>query len=202
MSTAPKRYFSAAEYLALERKASYKSEFLRGEIFAMAGASKEHVTIVNNIGGELRARLKGRPCDVFGTDMRLKVDRTGLYTYPDITAVCGEAKFEPSAVDTLLNPQVLFEVLSPSTEAYDRGAKFGHYRQVPSLRDYVVVSQDKCLIEHFVRQPDDSWLLTVFDNMAQTVPLPALACELPLAEIYYRIEFPSPDAARPNLENV
>ena len=197
MSTVPKRYYSAAEYLALERKATYKSEYLRGEIFAMAGASPDHAKIVINIGGELRARLKGKPCDIFSTDLRLKVDRTGLYTYPDIVTLCGQPEYDPADNATLLNPQVIFEVLSPSTEAYDRGAKFRHYRQVPSLLNYVLVAQDTCLVELYVRQPDGSWNLTVFDKMEQSAPLAPLACELPLSEIYYRVEFPSAEAATP-----
>ena len=129
--------------------------------------------------------------------MCFKVDRTGLYTYPDISALCGKAEFDKAGVATLLNPHVIFEVLSPSTEAYDRGTKFGHYRQLPSLCEFVLISQEKCLVERYTRQPDDTWLLTVFDNLSQTLPIPTLACELPLAEIYYRIEFPSVEAATP-----
>src|SRR5262245_46847116 len=125
------------QYLVLERKADFKSEYLNGYIIAMAGASREHNLIAGNLHGELRSQLKGRPCETYVSDMRVFIDRTGLYTYPDIVAVCGEARFQDDGVDTLLNPTVIVEVLSDSTERYDRGRKFGHYRQLPSLREYV-----------------------------------------------------------------
>ena len=140
MSIAPTRRLSPQEYLAQERRADFRSEYLRGEVFAMAGASFEHTLIKDNISGEARSELKNGPCRVLTSDIRVKVDATGLYTYPDVAIVCDEPQFEDDAVDTLLNPRVIVEVMSDSTEKYDRGAKFVHYRQVPSLQEYILVS--------------------------------------------------------------
>jgi Uma2 family endonuclease len=139
MSTAANKRYTPEEYLALERAAPFKSEYLGGEIFAMAGTSKEHVRIARNLIAALHDQLRNSPCEVFGSDLRVKVSRTGLYTYPDVTIACADLEFEDERVDTLLNPRVIFEILSDSTEAYVRGKKFHHYRQIPSLMEYVLV---------------------------------------------------------------
>src|SRR5262245_5122353 len=131
-SAALKTRYTPEQYLALERKADFRSEFCNGFITAMAGASREHNLPAGNLHAEIRSQLKGRPCETYVNDLRVLVSRTGLYTYPDVVAVCGEAQFLDDEVDTLLNPTVIVEVLSPSTESYDRGRKFGHYRQLPS----------------------------------------------------------------------
>lgn len=191
MSTAPKRYPTPQEYLAQERKASTKSEYLNGEIFAMAGTSRKHNLIAVNLARELSERLREGDCEVYQSDMRVKVDETGLYTYPDVTVVCGGPEFEDAEVDTLLNPLILFEVLSSSTADYDRGGKFAHYRRLPSLREYVVVSQDRVLVEHHVRQPKNQWVLSELDSLQDTLDLPSVACEIPLAEIYLKVRFDS-----------
>jgi Uma2 family endonuclease len=125
--------------------------------------------------------------------MRVKVSPTGLYTYPDVTVVCGEPEFEDADVDTLLNPKVLVEVLSPSTADYDRGGKFTHYRPLTSLQEYVLISQDRPLVEHYVRQGQDEWLLTDQRSLQDTVILPSIQCQLPLSEIYLKVQF-APDA--------
>jgi len=196
MSAQPQPYYTPEEYLALERAAEYKSEYLDGEILAMSGASIPHNDIASNINWQLRTALQGRPCRVWGSDMRVRVATTGLYTYPDVTVVCGPLEIADDQRDTLLNPTVIFEILSPSTEGYDRGEKFAHYWQLPSLTDYVLVAQDRVRVEHFQRQ-GDSWLLAAFISLDATLHLASLASDLPLNLIYENVEF-SP--ALPSLE--
>src|SRR5947209_3009314 len=146
MSSVPKTLLTTQEYLARERKAEFRSEFYRGEMFAMAGASWEHTLIKDNIAHEARNQLDDGPCRVLTSDLRVKVDATGLYTYPDVIIVCDEPMFEDRMFDTLLNPRCLMEVLSDSTEKYDRGEKFKHYRRVPSLQEYILIAQDEALV--------------------------------------------------------
>ncbi len=189
MAAQPKPFYTPEQYVELECKAEFKSEYLSGQIFAMAGGSPKHSKIGNNIGGEMRNLLRGKPCDVFNSDLRVTIMQTGLKTYPDVTVVCGEAHFHPLDKDSIINPTVLFEVLSPSTEAYDRGEKWAHYRQLDSLQEYVLVSQDKALVEHYVRQDDGSWKFTAASDLGDKITLPSLGCELPLAEIYDRVTF-------------
>src|SRR5258707_8863935 len=145
---------SEAECLRLEREAEARSEYFDGEVFALAGGTRSHSLIQTNLIGELRSRLKSTDCVVYNTDLRVKVEATGLLTYPDVSVVCGEQRFLDEEEDTLLNPVVVVEVLSDSTEAYDRGKKFEHYRQIPSCRGYLLVSQKEPRIEQFIRQPD------------------------------------------------
>jgi Uma2 family endonuclease len=186
-SAAFEKRFSPQEYLALERKADFKSEYYDGFITAMAGTSREHNLITLNLGREISSQLKKRPCEAYVSDMRVHVDRTGPYTYPDVVVVCGEPQFEDDEVDTLLNPTVIVEALSPTTEAYDRGKKFLHYRRLPSLREYVLVSQDKVLVERYTRQGDD-WLLTELNQINDTLRLASIDCEVPLREIYAKVK--------------
>jgi len=162
MSAVPKTKSTPTQYLAFERKAAYKSEFYGGEMFAMVGASEEHCLIKDNLAREAGYQLKGGPCRVVTSDLRVKVDPTGLYTYPDVVIYCDRPQFEDNVLDALLNPRAIVEVLSESTEVYDRGDKFRHYRQVPSLQEYVLAAQDRPLVERHVRQPDGSWLMTEF----------------------------------------
>lgn len=175
------------QYLALERQASYKSEYVNGSIFAMAGASREHNQIAFNIAGELHSQLKNRPCLAYVNDMRVKVSATGLYTYPDVAALCGEPQFEDEQMDTLLNPSAIIEILSPSTEAYDRGDKFAHYRRLPSLMEYVLIAQNKVRVEHYIRQ-DRRWVLTELDSLEDILGLVSIQCEILLGEIYAKVE--------------
>jgi Uma2 family endonuclease len=191
MATASKRFISPQEYLALERRADFKSEYLRGEMFAMSGARFEHTRIKDNVAREAGNQLKGGPCQELTSDMRVKVSITGLYTYPDVVIVCDQPEFEDDVRDTLLNPRAVVEVLSESTEKYDRGGKFGHYRQVASLQEYVLIAQDRPLIERFVRQSDGSWLLTVFDDLSQDFEFASVSVRIPLAEIYRGVTFPN-----------
>jgi Uma2 family endonuclease len=151
MTALPKRHVSEEEYLLIERAAEYKSEYWDGEMYAMAGASSRHGLIGLNIGAQLHAQFRNRPCEAYMNDMRVRVANSGMYTYPDVIAVCGEARFLDEHQDTLLNPQLLVEVLSPSTADYDRGEKLRRYRQLESLTDCLLVSQDRLLIEHWSR---------------------------------------------------
>ena len=188
MSSQTQQRYTPEEYLARERQAQYKSEYYAGDIFAMAGASRWHNLIVANVIGELRSQLKGRPCTTYPSDMRLKVSPTGLYTYPDVTVVCGAAQFEDTQQDTLLNPTLIVEVLSESTEAYDRGGKFAHYRKLASLLEYVLIAPTKPHVEHYVRQPDNRWLLAEADSLHDTLHLPSIDCHLALAEVYDKVD--------------
>jgi len=187
MSALPKKLYSPEEYLALERVAEYKSQYFAGEIFAMAGGAPRHNLISTNVIGELYALLKGRPCKVYPSDQCLKIPATGLYTYPDVSVVCGEAQFDDE--DLLLNPILLVEILSESTEAHDRGKKFEHYMRIPSFREYLLIAQDRYRIEHYVKQDDGGWSFFVVSDLQGSIKLFSLNCELAVAEIYYQIKF-------------
>ena len=195
MQTARKPYLTPEEYLAMERQAETKSEYFNGEVFATAGASESHNLIVANVLSILIVGLRGRPCKAYASDMRVRVEATGLYTYPDASVVCGRPQFADQRRDTLTNPTAVFEVLSSSTESYDRGAKFAHYQMLESLTDYVLISQDEAKVEHFARQPGDQWLLSTYKGLEAIALLPSIGCELPLAEIYDKVEWPEDDAA-------
>jgi Uma2 family endonuclease len=189
--SAPKHLLSPQEYLVRERLADFRSEFYRGEMFAMAGASWEHTLIKDNLARETGNQLQGGPCRVLTSDLRVKIDATGLYTYPDVVIVCDQPQFEDDKFDTLLNPRTIVEVLSDSTEKYDRGIKFAHYRQLPSLEEYVLAAQDQSLVERYVRQPDGSWVLTAFNDLTQTFAFTSIAVRVALADIYRGVEFPA-----------
>jgi len=183
MSTASKR-LSPQEYLALERQAETRSEYFGGEMFAMSVKSFQHNIIKNNLAREAGNQLETGPYRVLTSDMRVKISSTGLYTYPDIVIVCSEPEFEDGYSDTLLNPLVVVEVHSDSTEKYDRGAKFGNYQRIPSLREYVLVSQDQPLIERYARQTDGSWNLVTFDDRYGTFAFATISAQIPMIEIY------------------
>jgi Uma2 family endonuclease len=188
MSTAPKRRLTETEYLSIERAAETRSEFYQGEMFAMAGASREHILITLNLGSELRAALKGR-CETYVNEMRVKVGGSGLYSYPDVAVACGNPRFEDADVDTLLNPTVLIEVLSDSTEAYDRGMKFQQYRQLASLREYVLVSQKTPLCERYLRQGSDAWMYLPVMGLDGSLHLESIDVRIPMSEIYLSVKF-------------
>ena len=190
MSSERKTHVSPEEYLTLERKSEVKSEYLDGDMVAMSGGSREHNLIVTNFVGEIRTQLKGRPCEVYPSNMRVKVSATGLYTYPDVAVACGEPQFEDESVDTLINPTLIVEVLSDSTEAYDRGAKFGHYRKIESLVEYLLISQHQYGIEQYVRQTAGPWLRLETRGYKGRLELQSVQCAIDLAEIYDRITFP------------
>jgi Uma2 family endonuclease len=188
MASEPHQRLSIQEYLALERQSEERHEYLDGEMFAMSGASRRHNRIVLNIGKGLDSALEERGCDVFVSEMRVLTPDNKFFTYPDVVAVCGEPQFADAEVDTLLNPDVIIEVLSPSTEDYDRGPKFAHYRSIPSLREYVLVSQHRVRVEHYLRQTNGNWLpLAELDDLGQTLELLPVGCRLSLAAIYRRV---------------
>ena len=191
MSSQPKPYLTSEEYLALERTAAYKSEYFRGEVFAMAGASPTHVLMVSNIVAALHGQLRRRPCTVYATDLRLKVHASGLYTYPDVVVVCGEPQFDDDQRDTMVNPALIVEVLSESTQDYDRGGKFAQYRKIPSFVEYVLVAQDECHVEHFVTQADGLWLLSETDRLEDVLTLSSIECTLFLSDIYEKVQLPT-----------
>jgi Uma2 family endonuclease len=192
MSAVPQRKLTAAEYLAIEKKADFKSEFFNGEMFAMAGASRQHNRLKDNMVIRIGSQLLGGPCQTFSSDQRVLIDRTGLYCYPDLLIVCGEVESTEDDEDTITNPRVVIEVLSPTTERYDRGAKFRHYQQMPSVQEYVLVSQDEAVVERFVRQADGSWALVSFVGLDAELALTAVPVRVPLADIYAGVDFPAP----------
>jgi Uma2 family endonuclease len=193
-SAATKKRFSPQEYLALERKSETRNEYYSGEISAMAGASREHNLIVANILREVGNQLEDRPCESYPSDMRVYIEATGRYTYPDVTVVCGEPQFQDREFDTLLNPTVIIEILSPTTEAYDRGVKFRHYRRIGSLREFVLISQDRMMVEQYRRQGND-WILSDVSEPDQVLKLESIGCQIRLDRIYAKIAFPEPGPA-------
>jgi Uma2 family endonuclease len=188
MTSQPRPRLTPEQYLAADRAAAQKSEFLSGEVFAMSGASERHNVLVANVIAELRTQLKGRPCRVYPSDMRVRVPATGLYAYPDVTIACGKPEFDDENQDVLLNPTVIIEVLSKSTEAYDRGEKFAHYRRLPSLKEYVLIAQDRLSVECYTRQSKGEWLLSESRAIGESVSLPAAGCVLQLAEVYDKVD--------------
>jgi len=189
MSAVAKPRFTLGEYLARERVEVTKSEFYRGEIFAMAGGSIRHNRICANLIINLGRRLQGSTCQVTTSDQRIRIPAVDLSTYPDISIICGEPQPDTADTQAIVNPRVIFEVLSKSTEGYDRGKKFDFYRELDSLQEFMLVSQEEPHVERNVRQPNGSWLLTVFKGMDSELVFSSLSISLPFAEIYDRVEF-------------
>ena len=177
------------DYLQAERQNPTKREYLAGEVRALAGASEPHNIIVFNLGGMLYHSLRGKPCRGYVVDMRVKVPELPAYLYPDVVIVCGQPQFEDEQKDNLLNPTVVIDVLSPSTEAFDRGEKFATYQRIPTLREYLLVAQDRTYVEHFIRQPNGQWSCRVYDQPEQSVALLGGTVSLPLQGIYEGISF-------------
>lgn len=192
MGALPKLYFTPEEYLALESSAEYKSQYVAGEIFAMAGAQPWHDDVANNIRNILHTQFRGRPCKYYSSDVRVQVTAGDMYTYPDVSALCGVPTFDTAdSPQSLVNPQVIFEVLSPSTEGFDRGEKFRRYRKMESLVDYILVSADRRWVEHYMRQPTGAWTLAEHDLPGHVLEIETLGCRLPLENIYENVVFPS-----------
>ncbi|MGI8469823.1 MAG: Uma2 family endonuclease [Pyrinomonadaceae bacterium] len=189
MSAIPKTKLTPAEYLEFERKSETKHEFFDGEIFAMSGAKRNHNKVMTNISGLVWQHLKGRNCESYSSDMRVFVPETGLYTYPDLVVVCGEPKFQDNIFDTLLNPILLIEVFSDSTESYDRGKKFQHYRSIESLQEYALVSQDEARIEKYVKRGDGFWLLSEAVGLDSEIEFSSIEHRITLVEVYDKIDF-------------
>ena len=182
------KYVTPEDYLKFERQSETKHEYFDGEIFAMTGASEKHNTISGNAFASLHTQLRKQPCSVYPSDMRVRTYSTVHYTYPDISVVCGEAKFEDDEVDTLLNPTLIIEVLSPSTENYDRGKKFQHYRTLPSLQEYLLIAQDSVSVEHYIRK-DNEWIFSDAASLEAVITLPSINCSLALGDVYEKVNF-------------
>jgi Uma2 family endonuclease len=185
--------YSFDDYLAVEREAiDEKHEYAAGRVYAMTGASYRHNLIVSNLARELGNQLKGRPCAALTNDMRVRVEAADACKYPDVAALCEEPQFHDERNDVLLNPTLVVEVLSPSTEAYDRGGKFALYRALPSLQEYVLVAQDRLSVEVFTRQPDNRWLLTAYNALDDQVTFDSIQCRILLNEIYDKVKLDTP----------
>lgn len=197
MSTAPNRRYTPEEYLAIERDVETKHEFYRGELFAMSGASRVHNRITVNLSASLQTQFKDRNCEHFVNDMRVKISATGLYTYPDVVVTCEKPQFEDDVLDTLVNPQVVMEVLSDSTEKYDRGKKFEHYRRIPTLQCYVLISHDRAHVDRFLLDEKGQWVLSDFNGLDAILDLPTIDCRIPLAEIFAKVDFPEATPGKP-----
>ncbi len=187
-------FITVEEYLAREREAEYKSEYFNGEIFAMAGASEPHNLITGNIFAKLHAQLEHRSCKVYPSDMRLKVSATGLCTYPDVMVICGEVQFDDDEDDTALNPTLIVEALSKSTESYVRGAKFEHYGKLGSLREYLLVAQNRPRLELFTKQSAGRWTLAEFESLDDVAKLTSIDCELAIKDVYRKVAFKEAEA--------
>jgi len=199
MSALQREYYTAEQYLEMDRKAERRSEYVDGEIMEMAGASREHNRITINIGSALLVQLRGSSCEPFTTDLRVKGRATGAYLFPDVVVGCAPLEFEDEALDILLDPVVIMEVLSPTTEKDDRSWKFAHYRRLETLTDYIMLSQYQPFVEHYTRGADDKWVLTDLRGPAAVLRLPSIGCDLPMPVIYERVEF-APDPALAALE--
>jgi Uma2 family endonuclease len=203
MSLQPKPYYSFEDYLAAERESTdAKHEYVAGEVFAMTGASFNHNLITANLAGELRQQLKSRPCTVLSNDMRLRIQAADACAYPDIVVLCDKPAFYDGRKDVLTDATLLAEVFSPSTEGYDRGGKFAIYRNLPSLRQYLLIAQDRCAIDVFTCRPDGRWLLDAYTDPEAAIPCESIGCTLILRDVYDKVEFepaPTPTGARPAL---
>jgi Uma2 family endonuclease len=191
MSSQPLVFLTPEQYLAAERLAERKSEYLNGEVFAMSGVSRWHATVSINLTSILDVQLRTGPCQVYSADLRVRVNPSGnyLYCYPDLSVVCGEPRFEDKHFDTLLNPKILIEILSPSTEPFDRRTKATLYRQLPSLAEYLFIAQDRVHVEHYTRQPNGDWSRSDWDSLDAVVQLPSVGATLKLSDVYHRVTF-------------
>lgn len=189
MNAIAKTKLTPEEYLEFERKSEERHEYFDGEIFAMSGARRNHNKAATNVSGLIWQHLRGKECESYSNDMRVFVPKTGLYTYPDVVVVCGEPKFQDKVFDTLLNPTLLIEVLSESTENYDRGKKFQHYRSIESLQEYILVSQNEARIEKYVKSGDGFWMLSEAVGLNSEIEFSSIECRVALAEVYDKIDF-------------
>jgi Uma2 family endonuclease len=194
MAVASLKYITEEEYLAFENASEVKHEYLRGQIFAMSGGSPEHALITTNVGSELRRVTRDSGCSVFSSDLRVRLEKTGLYTYPDISVVCGKLNLTDHNPPAVKNPTLIVEVLSESTSKYDRGEKWIQYQTLDSLMDYVLVWQDFPRIEHYTRMPGDAWKYTSIEGLEAVLVIESLSGEIPLSEVYRGVEFVAPDS--------
>jgi Uma2 family endonuclease len=188
MTAQPKQYITEQEYIEFERASATKHEYYAGQIYAMTGASRTHNLIAGNTLASLHTQLRRKPCQIFPSDMRVKIQKTGLHTYPDLVIICGEPQFTDDALDTLINPIVLIEILSPSTERYDRGMKSQHYRTIETLQDYILIEQDHYHIEYYSRQGNGQWLLQEATGIEARITIPSIGSTLLLEDVYEKVD--------------
>jgi Uma2 family endonuclease len=188
MVAQPTSWVTEEAYLAFERASPVKHEYIHGRMYAMTGAKEPHNLIAGNTIAALHGQLRRKPCRVYPSDMRVKVIATGLNTYPDIVVVCGQPQFTDTVRDTVTNPIVIVEILSPSTERYDRGTKFQHYRSIDTLRDYILIAQDKQRVEHFTRQESGLWMLQDAVGLESSITIHSIECSIALEDIYEKVE--------------
>ena len=188
MIAQPKPALSEEAYLASERISSIKHEYYNGHIYAMSGGKEPHNLIAGNTLASLHSQLRRKPCRVYPSHMRVKVLRTGLNTYPDIVVICGQPQFTDAIRDTITNPAIIIEILSPSTERYDRGMKFQNYRTIDTLQDYILIAQDHHHIEHYIRQQNGQWLLEEVTNLDEEIHIQSIECMLRLDDVYEKVD--------------
>ncbi len=190
MSAQSKTRYTLEEYFELERKSEERFEFWNGEVFCMSGVSPEHDQIESNLNFHLRAKLAKRNCRVFLANMRIKVPTAPPYRYADVSGLCGEAEFEEiGGIRAIINPSLIVEVLSPSTEAYDRGDKFTHYQSISTFSEYLLIAQHRPHITHLVKQTDGSWTHYEYNDLTSIFRLASLNCELAMSEVYENVSF-------------
>ena len=182
-------FISEEHYLVREPEAEYKSEYRDGRVVAMAGGSWAHSQIAINLAREISAQLRDRPCRTFSNDTRIKVAAARFYTYPDLSVVCGEPRADTKDSWVIVNPTLIVEVLSESTEAYDRGEKFAYYKKLDSLQEYVLVAQDRVCVERFSRQKNGRWKAARYDSLDDVAELPAIGCRFAVREVYDKVRF-------------
>jgi Uma2 family endonuclease len=187
----PQTFLTPEQYLEIARAAEYKSEYYDGEMIPRAGACAAHCLVVMNVIGGLAQQLRPKPGLIFGSDMRLQVGCNGRYSYPDVIAVSGKPQYLDKCQDVLLNPTLIVEVLSPSTESFDRGRKFGYYRSIPSLADYLLISSERMSAELYTRQPDGRWLLAAAEQPQDTLEIASIGCRLTVADLYEKVDLTS-----------
>ena len=189
MRHAPKNYFTPAQYLAMEVVSEEKHEYYDGEIYLLAGGTREHSLIAVNTIVALGNKLASKPCEVYNSDMRSLVERSGLYTYPDVMVICGKVRMVERRNDTVTNPVLIVEVLSESTRDYDRGMKFNFYKQIPSLQEYVVVESERARVELYRRGEKEAWTVEAYVNLDAVLPLTSVDCQVSLREIYSKVSW-------------
>ena len=193
MSALPKHKYTLEEYFEIERTSEEKYEYWDGNVWSMAGASPEHERVVVNVGGHLRELSRGRGCSVFGSNLKVKVPIYKPYRYPDLTAYCGKGIYEKlDGLDVLTNPQMLIEILSPSTEAFDRGDKFSYYKSIPSFCEYLLIAVSRPHITQFIKQNESEWIQREVEGLEGKLYLPMFEVEILLSEVYLDVEFPPP----------
>jgi len=191
MSTLTVTHVTPEEYLAAERLSETRSEYLDGGVFPMPGATLNHVQLVSNVAFELGLQLRTRPCRVLMSDLKVRTPDSRKFFYPDVVVVCAEPQFHDDRKDVILNPDLVVEVLSPSTEAFDRGAKFRAYQTIESLKEYLLVSQGKPLIEQYIRKDDGEWRYRAAEGLESALTLPSIGCTLNLGAVYDKVDFNS-----------